>query len=149
MATTVYSVEEVELQDGQSATLRPLVIKKLRRLMKMLGEMGTSDDPEVVEDIMFNCAAFCISKEHPEYWDANKSNGSYPDPEYKPTGKEGDEIPTVDRLKGGYTEEFEEAADTPTITRILKVCGGIDFENPELMKAALAAQAQDENGTTV
>jgi hypothetical protein len=147
LANTVYSVEEIELQDGRTATLRPLVIKRLRRFMKMMGEMGTADEPEIAEDIMFNCAAFCLSKEHPQYWDNNKSNGSYPDPEYVVTGAEGEEIPQIDRLKGGYTEEFEEAADTPTITRILKVCGGIDFENPELMKAALAAQ-QQEAGTT-
>lgn len=146
MATTVYTVEEVELQDETIATLRPLVVKKLRRFMKMMAEMGSSNDEEVIEDIMLNCAAFCISKEHPKYWNNNKKNGSYPDPDYEVTGEEGEEIPQLDRLKGGYTDEFEEAADMPTVTKIIEVCGGINFNDPKLMEAAAALTL--ENGTT-
>lgn len=148
MATTVYTVEEVELQDGRIATLRPLVVKRLRRFMKMIGEMGTSDDEELVEDIMLNCAAFCISKEHPYYWDVNKKNGSYDDPAYEKTGEPDEEIPQIDRLKGGYTEEFEEAADMPTVTKIIELCGGINFNDPNLLRAALEAQQAVQAGTT-
>jgi len=149
LATTVYTVEEVELQDGQTATLKPLVIKRLRHFMKMIGEMESFDSQEAIEDVMMNCAAFCIAREHPEYWDEDKSNGSYEDPNYEKTGEEDEKIPKIRRLKGGYTEEFEDAIDTPTMVRIIKVCGGIDFESPELLRAAqAAAQAAAENGTT-
>lgn len=147
MATTVYTVEEVELQDGRIATLRPLVVKRLRRFMKMISEMGTSDDEELIEDIMLNCAAFCISKEHPQYWDVNKKNGSYDDPAYEKSGEDDEEIPQIERLKGGYTEEFEEAADMPTVTKIIELCGGINFNDPNLLRAALEAQ-QAQAGTT-
>jgi hypothetical protein len=142
LATTVYTVEEVELQDGRIALLRPLVVKRLRRFMKMMAEMGTTDDEEVIEDIMLNCAAFCISKEHPQYWDVNKHNGSYPDPDYVKVGAENEDIPKIDRMKGGYTEEFEEAADMPTVTKIIEVCGGINFSDPNLLRAAQEAAAQ-------
>lgn len=146
MATTVYTVEEVELQDGKTVTLRPLVVKKLRRFMKMIAEMGTTDE-EGAEDILLNCAAFCISKERPEYWDVNKKNGTYNDPDYTPTGNEDEEIPQVERLKGGYTDDFEEAIDMPTATKIIELCGGINFNDPNLLRAAL--EAQEQAGTTV
>jgi hypothetical protein len=151
LATTVYTVEEVELQDGRVATLKPLVIKRLRHFMKMIGEMGEMDDQEAIEDVMMNCAAFCIAREHPQYWNEKKDNGSYDDPDYEKTGEADEEIPKLPRLRGGYTEEFEDAIDTPTMVRIIKVCGGIDFESPELLRAAAAAQeaALAETGTKV
>lgn len=139
MATTVYTVEEVELQDGTVATLRPLVVKRLRHFMKMMAEMGSTDDEEVIEDIMLNCAAFCISKENAQYWNPKKTNGSYPDPDYEVTGEKDEIIPKIERMKGGYTEDFEEAADMPTVTKIIEVCGGINFNDPKLMEAAAAA----------
>jgi hypothetical protein len=149
LATTVYSVEEVELQDGQVATLKPLVIKRLRHFMKMISEMDVMDSQEAVEDVMMNCAAFCIAREHPEYWDEDKNNGSYADPDYEKTGEPDEKIPKIRRLRGGYTDAFEDAIDTPTMVRIIKVCGGIDFESPELLRAAQAAvAAQAEAGTT-
>jgi hypothetical protein len=148
LATTVYTVEEVELQDGTVASLRPLVIKRLRHFMKMIGEMGEMDDQEAIEDVMMNCAAFCIAREHPQYWDEKKKNGTYDDPEFEKTGKPDEEIPQIERLRGGYTEEFEDAIDTQTMVRIIKVCGGIDFENPELLRAAQQAALAAEAGTT-
>lgn len=148
MATTVYTVEEVELQDGNVATLKPLVIKRLRHFMKLIEEMGEMDDQEAIEDVMMNCAAFCIARQHPQYWDEKKNNGKLPDPNYEKTGAEDEEIPMVPRIRGGYTEDFEDAIDTPTMVRIIKVCGGIDFESPELLRAAQAAALAAETGTT-
>lgn len=148
MATTVYTVEEVELQDGNSATLRPLVVNRLRRFMKMIGEMGSLDDPEEVENIMLNCAAFCISKEHPQYWDVDGDNGTIPDPDWEPgdDDKKDAKAPQIPRLKGKYTDAFGDAADMPTVTKIIELCGGINFNDPNLLRAAAAAAA--ESGTT-
>ena len=37
-------------------------------------------------------------------------------------------------------EKLEDALDLPTINRIIKVCGGIDLEDPNLLAAVLAGQ---------
>lgn len=150
MATTVYTVEEIELQDGNSVTLRPLVVKKLRRFMKMIQEMSALDDEEKIEDLMLNCAAFCVAKEHPEYWDMDADNGTYPDQEWQPgDGDDKDaKAPEVARLRGRYTDAFEDAADMPTVTKIIELCGGINFNDPNLLRAAALAQAEAEAGTT-
>jgi hypothetical protein len=113
--------------------------------MKMMADMGSTNDEEVIENIMLNCAAFCISKENPKYWDMDKDNGEYPDPDWKSEGDDDKEAPILQRLKGGYTEAFEEAADMPTVTKIIEICGGINFNDPNLLRAAAAAA--QENGT--
>lgn len=149
MATTVYTVEEIELQDGNTATLRPLVVKKLRRFMKMIQEMSALDDEEAIEDVMLNCAAFCVAKEHPHYWDMDVDNGTYPDPQWQPGDDKDATAPEIARLRGRYTDAFEDAADMPTVTKIIELCGGINFNDPNLLRAAAAAaQAEAETGTT-
>ena len=37
-------------------------------------------------------------------------------------------------------EKLEEILDLPTINRVIKVCGGIDLEDPNLLAAVLAGQ---------
>ena len=143
MATTVYTVEEIELQDGKTALLKPLVIKKLRRFMKMLEEMSYFDDDEKLTDCMLNMAAFCISTEHPEYWNEKVKNGTIPNPH--PEGEDDEEITL---LNGRYTEEFEEAVDQQTLAKIIEVCGGVNFNNPELLRAAAEAQAAQAGMTS-
>lgn len=137
MATTVYTVEEVELQDETTVTLRPLVVIKLRRFMKMMGEMATSEDEEVIEEIMLNCAAFCLARQRPEFWNDKKKNGTYPNPDATDDNEEPKEL---ERLKGGYTDAFIEVADMPTVTKIIEICGGINFNDPNLLRAAMEAQ---------
>ena len=47
MATTVYNVEEVQLQNGQTVKLKPLSIKELRKFMiaiKKTAESQTEDE---------------------------------------------------------------------------------------------------------
>ena len=36
-------------------------------------------------------------------------------------------------------EKLEDALDVPTINRIIKICGGIDLEDPNLLAAAVLA----------
>jgi hypothetical protein len=145
LATTVGTVEVVELQDDTEVVLRPLVIAKLEKFMEMMAEMAYADDDKATQRIMFNCAAFCLSKQRPDFWDQNKSNGSYPNPDA--SSEDGDNTPkTIKFMKGGYTEDFAEAVDLPTVTKIIEVCGGINFNDPNLLRAA--AEAQAANGTT-
>lgn len=106
MATTVYDVEEVELQNGKSVKLKPLSIRKLREFMKIMGKTeGTKTEDEALAILIEACG---IAIE--------------------------DQVPDIKENK----ELLEDLLDIPTINRIVKVCGGIDLEDPNLLAAAQA-----------
>ena len=47
MATTVYNVEEIQLQNGETAKLKPLSIKELRKFMTAIqktADVKTEDE---------------------------------------------------------------------------------------------------------
>lgn len=112
MATTVYTVEEISLQNGETATLKPLVIKSLRKFMKIMEGFGQTTDEEQGFEILLDAAALCLKKDYPAFWD-----------------NDGDK----------HSEAFEEVADMPTIYKILDVCGGIKLNDPNLLAAATEA----------
>lgn len=116
MATTVYTTEEITLQDGKSVTLKPLNIKGLRKFMAKMQEFGEVKDEDQGLDILLDAAAICLMKERPELYDKHKNDG-----------------------KGGYSEEAEDAFDMPTVYRILDICGGVKLNDPNLIAAATEA----------
>lgn len=134
MASTVYTVEEVELQDGTTVTLKPLNIKGLRKFMAKMDEFTAVETNDDGMDVLLDAAAICLMKIRPEFWDKDKDRG------FKKA--EGDNPPEP-KPKGGYTEEFEEAADMPTVYRILSVCGGVNLDDPNPIAAAAAALGKD------
>lgn len=116
MANAVYTVEEVSLQDGSDVTLKPLPIAGLRVFMKMFEEFSKAEDEEQGLDVLSKCAAYCLSRAKPEYWDKEKK---------------------------AVTEAWEEAADLPTVYKIIEVCGGIKLNDPNLLAAAAEALGQN------
>ena len=46
MATQLYDIVEVELQDGRKVTLKPLPIKRLKEFMKVVTKLDTVKDEE-------------------------------------------------------------------------------------------------------
>lgn len=116
MATTVYTTEEITLQDGSTVTLKPLTIKGLRKFMAKMQEFSSVEDEDQSLDILLDAAAICLMKEKADLWDKHKNDG-----------------------KGGYSEEAEEAFDMPTVYRILDVCGGVKLDDPNLIAAATEA----------
>ena len=57
MATTVYDVEEIQLQNGATVKLKPLTIKELRKFMKVIARTQevTSED-ETLSILIEACA---------------------------------------------------------------------------------------------
>lgn len=139
MATTVYTVEEVELQDGSTVTLKPLSIKGLRKFMARMEEFSNVENNDEGMDILLDCAAISLMKDRPEVWDKYKDRGVRKVKE----GKTQKEVPLE---KGGYSEDAEDLFDMPTVYRILDVCGGVKLDDPNLL-AAVAAQMNQEDGT--
>lgn len=118
MATTVYEVLDLELQDGTEVKVRPLDLKRLRKVMKVIEDMNSSTSDEEGKDsggpvsdndednLTFLIAAtkICLEKQVP------------------------------DLVKDD--DKFEEALDIPTIWKILEVAAGISMGGPNLQREA-------------
>lgn len=111
MATTVYDVEVIKLQNGTEVTLKPLTINKLREFMKVMDGFGTAQTEIETLDVLLEACGVALSKQEPDL--------------------------VADK------EKLEDALDLPTIYRIIKICGGIDLENPNLLAAALEAAGEN------
>ena len=120
MATTVYTVEEITLQDGTDVTLRPLNIKGLRKFMETMERFAKIENEEDGLEVLLDAAAICLMKQQPNFWDKHANDG-----------------------KGAHSEDFEDVADMPTIYKILDVCGGVKLNDPNLIRAAEAALGQN------
>lgn len=117
MATTVYTTEEVTLQDGKSVTLRPLNIKGLRKFMAKMQEFTKVENEDDGLDVLLDAAAICLLRERPDFWVEDK---------FEVDGKP----------VGGYSEAAEDSLDMPTVYTILDVCGGVKLNDPNLIAAA-------------
>ena len=109
MATTVYDVVDIELSNGESITLKPLPIKKLRQFMELIKRMDLPENAseDAAMDIFIDAAMVCIA-------------GLYPNSDL---GKDRD--------------KFEEVVEIPTMMKILEIAGGLKLTDPNLLGAAL------------
>ena len=67
MATTVYDVEEIELQNGAKVKLKPLTIKELRKFMAAIqrtAEGQLTEDQTL--DLLIDACAVALEKQQPE-----------------------------------------------------------------------------------
>jgi hypothetical protein len=108
MATTVYDVVEIELSNGETLTIKPLPIKQLKKFMEVIKKMESADTD--TEDSAMNVfiEAAMICLE------------AFNKPELS-TNK----------------DKFEEVIEVPTMMKILEVAGGLKFDDPNLLGAAL------------
>lgn len=66
MATTVYNVEKITLQDGQEVELKPLSIKKLRKFMKVLQESQEVATEDETLSVLIGAVAIALESQLPE-----------------------------------------------------------------------------------
>ena len=66
MANTVYSVEEITLQDGSTAKLKPLSIKELREFMIALQGAADSTTETETLNVLIDAVAVALKKQLPE-----------------------------------------------------------------------------------
>ena len=66
MATTVYDVEEVKLQNGDTAQLKPLSIKQLRKFMAVMtkAQEATTEDQSLT--VLIDACAIALEVQLPE-----------------------------------------------------------------------------------
>lgn len=66
MATTVYSVEEIELQNGAKVKLKPLSIKELRKFMEVMQKTSEVTGEEETLDLLIDACGVALEKQLPE-----------------------------------------------------------------------------------
>jgi hypothetical protein len=107
MATSVYEVVEIELQDGTKVVMKPLKIKVLRDFMKEFQKISDdkiSGDNIKSMDLLLDCAVIAMKQYNPDL--ATK-------------------------------EKLEDVVDLPTVYKIIEVAAGIKLNDPNLLAAAL------------
>lgn len=131
MATTAYTVEEIELQDNNVVTLRPLPISRMRKFQVKLNELLDSEkiEEERAEMLFVDMTVICIGREQAK-------------PYYVPGTVDGKD-PVVD-----YEKAFD-VFDMVTMKHIIKACTGADFNiDPKAIAQAMMSQETEESGTT-
>ena len=66
MATTVYDVEEIKLQNGATVKLKPLTIKELRKFMEVIQKTADVKTEDETLDILIDACAVALEKQLPE-----------------------------------------------------------------------------------
>jgi hypothetical protein len=110
MATSVYEIVEIELQDGTKISMKPLKIKVLREFMKefqKISDEKISEDNIKSMDLLLDCAVIAMKQYSPELADKDK---------------------------------LEDIVDLPTVYKIIEVAAGIKLNDPNLLAAALTGE---------
>ena len=97
MATKVYDEHTIQLQDGKELTIRPLVLKKLRKFYKVLEKLQDDKGVQDLDNItvLVEAAALAFTSDYPEL------------------------AKDLDAL--------EDILDLDTMWKILEVSGGVSF----------------------
>jgi len=66
LATKVYDVEEIELQNGDKAKLKPLTIKELRKFMAAVQKTADAKTEDETLTILIEACAVALEKQLPD-----------------------------------------------------------------------------------
>jgi hypothetical protein len=66
LASTVYDVEEIQLQNGKTITLKPLSIKQLRKFMGAIQKTAEATTEEETLTVLIDACAVAIEKQLPD-----------------------------------------------------------------------------------
>jgi hypothetical protein len=129
MAKSVSEVREIELLDGTEVTLRPASITVLKKIMKVIGKMSSEVSETDLEnagdhimDILVEASAVALEKQLPDSAGFVKLD------------------PVKDKSDyDAMRERYEELVDMNIVNLVNSVCGGINFDDPNLAAAREAA----------
>lgn len=66
MATTVYSVEDIKLQNGATVQLRPLSIKQLRKFMTVMSKVSEVTTEDESLSVLIDACAIALETQLPD-----------------------------------------------------------------------------------
>lgn len=113
MATTVYEVQELVLQDGSTITCKPANIKVMRKGQELLSKLSEAADDDDGINRLLDIVALCTKRERPEFEVAEE---------------DGRRVTNYDLL----TDLF----DMETVFKVIELFLGIKLNDPNLLKAA-------------
>lgn len=102
MATKVFTVEQIELQDGTVITIKPLNIKRLRVFMEIVKDFDKIEEESDSIELMVKACKLAIGADEKM------------------------------REKAEDVEWLEDNLDIPTMWKILEVAGGVKPNDPNL-----------------
>jgi len=66
LATTVYDVQKIELQNGSKVKLKPLSIKELREFMKAINKTADTSSEDETLTVLIDACAVALQKQLPD-----------------------------------------------------------------------------------
>jgi hypothetical protein len=66
LASTVYDVEEITLQNGAKVTLKPLSIKELRKFMVVMSKTANIETEDETLTLLIEACAIALEKQLPD-----------------------------------------------------------------------------------
>jgi hypothetical protein len=70
LATTVYDVEEIKLQDGSTVQLKPLSIKQLRKFMAAMNKASEATTEDQSLSVLIDACAIALESDKDKLEDA-------------------------------------------------------------------------------
>lgn len=126
MATTVYEVQELILDDGSTITCKPANIAVTRKGNELLSKLGDAEDDEEGIYKLLDIVALCTKRQRPDFVKDEVND------EGEKTGK-----------KVTDYELLEELFDYETMFKVIEIFLGVKLNDPKLLEAAMEmAQAQ-------
>ena len=117
MATTVYEVEELTLDDGTTVTCKPANIKVMRKGQEMISKLGDAETDDEGIQKLFDIVCLCLKRQRPDF-----------------EKEETDDDGNVKRATN--YELLEELFDFPTLFRVIELYLGVKLNDPKLLEAA-------------
>lgn len=124
MATTVYEVQELILDDGSTITCKPANIAVTRKGNELLAALGDVDDNDEGVYKLLDIVCLCLKRQRPDF-ETDDENGK----------------------KVTNYEVLEELFDYDTMFKVIEIFLGVKLNDPKLLEAALEmarAQAAEE-----
>lgn len=139
MATTVYTVEELALDDGSTIICKPANIAVLRKGTTMLEATGDAENNDEGIHALLDVVCLCLKRQRPDF-----------EKEVELTNDDGEPIldaneKVVTKKVTNY-ELMEELFDLSTMFKVIEIYLGVKLNDPGLLEAAsrLAEMKQEQ-----
>jgi len=127
MATTVYEVQELVLDDNSTITCKPANIKVTRKGNELLAKLGEVDDNDEGVHALLDIVCLCLKRQREDF----------------ETDEIGDDGEKTGRKVTNY-ELLEELFDYDTMFKVIEIFLGVKLNDPKLVEQAMELAAAQQ-----
>lgn len=127
MATTVYEVHELILDDGTSVTCKPANIKVTRKGNELLAKLGDVEDNDEGVHKLLDIVTLCLKRQRADF-------------EIDEVNDDGEK---TGRKVTNY-ELLEELFDYDTMFKVIEIFLGVKLNDPKMLEAAMELAALEQ-----